>query len=223
LVPLQSGQTDAIFVVAIGIVFFAIVVVLIIYGVRRSTRMSDELSSEWETKLREIKPTATIQKEQQLKAKQQPSPPRDERVRDLTSYNMLQTELRENRTQLQHYVQEIATLQQNEATMRKEIEGLRTEISTLQQRLLTSLDEIQRLRTSIDQSVKMQRVTGPQEIRAQDAQEAQPTVPRPQREGWASRIFRSNSSRRTCPTCGRSLGLNDRYCDWCGSPFPPAT
>lgn len=145
-------------------------VVLIVYGVRRSTRMSDELSKEWEEKLRTIKPsTTTTAKEPQLKEKEklQPSPPRDEKVRDLASYSAFQAELRNYKTELQRYEQEMAKLRDNEASKRKEIESLRNEIHTLQERLGNSRDEIQELRTSIEKSMKEQIATLTQDVQAE--------------------------------------------------------
>lgn len=157
--PLQVGNTDTLFVVVIGVVFFAIIVVLIVYGVRRSTRMSDELSKEWEEKVRAIKQTTPVPKEPQTKEKQPPPPPKDDQVRDLASQSTLQAELRDYKTELQRCLQEIATLRDNETSMRSEIVSLRTEISTLQERVLNSREEIQELSTSIEQTVKPQITT----------------------------------------------------------------
>lgn len=123
--------------------------------------MSDELSKEWEEKVRAIKQTTPVPKEPQMKEKekQPPPPPKDDQVRDLASQSTLQAELRDYKTELQRCLQEIATLRDNETSMRSEIVSLRTEITTLQERVLNSREEIQELSTSIEQTVKPQITT----------------------------------------------------------------
>ena len=153
LFPLQTGDMTTTIMIAIGLIFFAVVVILVIYAVRRSTSMSDELSTQWEEKLRTIKPTTTPQSDQPPRDKQ-PFLPLDQRPRDSASFTLLQADLRESKTRMQNCLQEIVTLKQNETATRREIQNLKTEVATLQERIRTSRDELKELRTSIDESTK---------------------------------------------------------------------
>jgi DNA repair exonuclease SbcCD ATPase subunit len=158
--------------VVVGIAFFAIVVVLIIYGVRRSTRMSPELSKEWEAKLKAIKqPTTTIPKESRTReedvATPQPPARKGDQIREVTPQTTFHVAPPDYKTELQHPQQEIATLNENESSSRNEIAALRTEISTLRERLQNSQDEVQELRTSIQQNIKKQVETENRNVEAE--------------------------------------------------------
>jgi hypothetical protein len=216
LFPLQIGDADTIFVVAIGLVLFVIVIILILYGVRRSTAITDELAKDRELKSMPIRPAANLQ----VKEKQQSSPPRDE-ARDLESNSPLQAELRDNKTELQHSLLEIATLRENEAAMKKEIDGLRTEISALKESLLSSPEEIREPRGSISQTTEPRIASRMWDIQPHVVRESRSAVEHPRRGGWTLRIFGSNPPSRACPNCKRRLGPKDRYCDSCGRSVTP--
>lgn len=180
--------------------------------------MSDELSSQWEEKLRSIKPTTTPQSDQPPRDKQ-PFQPVEQRPRDSVSYTLLQADLRESKTRLQNCFQEIANLKQNEAATRRELQNLKTEVAALQERIRTSRDELKELRTSIDESTKpmIEARSEPPVLNAHLVERA--TQPAPQ-EGKPSSIFGGLFQRRVCLNCGRRLGSRDRYCDSCGQPVP---
>jgi FtsZ-binding cell division protein ZapB len=217
LVPLQTGDLTSPLMIATGIVFFAVVVILVLYALRRTTRMSDELSTQWEEKLRTIKPTTTTQTAQ-FQGVKQPSPLSEQRSHDSVSYTLLQLELRETKTRIQNCLQEILTLKQSEATMRREVQSLKAEVATLQERLRTSRDELRDLRTSIDVSAKPQDYVPPRDLPTLDAQLVEgPAQPAPQVRRPSS-IFGRLFQRRVCSNCGRGLGSKDRYCDSCGRP-----
>ena len=219
LFPLQTGDLTTTIMIATGLIFFVVVVILVIYAVRRSTSMSDELSTQWEEKLRTIKPTTTPQSDQPPRDKQ-PFLPLDQRPRDSVSYTLLQAELRESKTRIQNCLQEILTLKQNDATVRREIQNLKTEVATLQERIRTSRDEVKELRTSIDESTKPKQEAPSSELPVLNAQLVERTAqPAPQKEKPSS-IFGSLFQRRVCPNCGRRLESKDRYCDSCGGLVP---
>lgn len=219
LFPLQTGDMTTTLMIATGLIFFAVVVILVIYAVRRSTSMSDELSTQWEEKLRTIKPTTTPQSEQTLRDKQSFLPV-DQRPRESVSYTLLQAELRESKTRMQNCFQEIVTLKQNEATTRREIQNLKTELATLQERIRTSRDELKELRTSIDESTKPKKETPSSEPPVLSAQLIERAAQPAPQEGKPSSILGALFQRRSCPNCGRRLGSKDRYCDSCGRLVP---
>jgi len=207
--------------IATGIIFFAVVVILVLYAVRRSTTMSEDLSTQWEEKLKTIRPAPTLQKDEPLKDKQT-YPLADQRERDsISSYTLLQGELRENKTRLQNCLQEIVTLKQNETTVQRDIQNLRTEVGALQERLRTSQGEIKGLRASIDEGAKPQKEPPARDIPTLNAQPVESANPPIRRERHSSGIFRSLFQRRACPTCSRRLGSNDKYCDSCGRLVSP--
>jgi hypothetical protein len=245
LLPLQIGDTNTIIIVIIGIAFAIVVVVLVLNALRRSSAMSNELSTEWEKKFEAIKPAAMGDKTPQTVARPQPRIRPAETSRNLEGYNVLQTELRENRGRLQRTLQEITSLKEEETRIRNEILGLRTQLGALQERFSTSQDEIRRLKAQIEANAlaaaKQQEeqheppAPPPEEPQAQ-VQEApqievqtevvQPT-PEPQQpvqqatsETWVSRHFGSVLNRRTCPTCGSHVQSRDMYCDSCGQLLP---
>lgn len=216
--PLQTGDLTTTLMIATGIIFFAVVVILVLYAVRRSTSMSEELSTQWEEKLRTIKPTATPQTNQ---------PPRDrqpslleQRPRDSASYTMLQAELRESKTRIQNCLQEIVTIKQNEMTVRREIQNLKTEVTSLQERLRTSRDELKELRTSIDESAKPDKEAPSRDLPTLNAQPVERSATLTPQERKPSSIFGNLFQRKVCLNCGRRLGSKDKYCDSCGRLVP---
>ncbi len=204
------------FVGAIGLVFFAIVIILILYGIRRSTTITDELAKDRELKLRPIRPAANLQ----VREKQQPSPPRDE-VRDLESSSTLHAELRDNKTKPQHSLLEIATLRENETAMQKEIDGLKTEISALKESLLSGAEDIREPRRLITQTTEPRIASRMRDSQPHVVRESRSAVEHPRRGGWTLRLFGSNPPSRVCRNCKRRLGPEDRYCDSCGRSIPP--
>jgi hypothetical protein len=234
LFQLQIGDIDTIIIVVVGIVFAIVVVVLIANALRRSSAMSDELSTAWEKKFEAIKPAAMGEKEPQLSPRPQPRIPIAERSRDMDGYDALQTELRENRGRLQRNLQEITALKEEETRIRNEILGLRTQLGSLQERFSASQDEIRRLKTQIEASASAAVKQQPQETPAwlqepevqvqepvvQPAPEPQAPVEQPSNETWVSRHLGSVFNRKTCPTCGRQVQSRDMYCDSCGQILP---
>jgi hypothetical protein len=223
LFPFQIGDFDTILIVVVGIAFAIVVVVLIANALRRSSAMSDELSTAWEKKFEAIKPGAMAEKEQQVAPRPQPRLQVGDRSRGGDAYSILQTELRENRGRLQRNLQEITALKEEETRIRNEILGLRTQLGSLQERFSASQDEIRRLKTQIEASAKPQ----PQEVQLpaeepiiQPAPEAQAPVEQLGSETWVSRHFGGLINRRTCPTCGRHVQSRDVYCDACGQLLP---
>jgi DNA repair exonuclease SbcCD ATPase subunit len=160
-----------------------------------------------------------MQKADPLREKQ-PSPLIDQRTRDSASYIVLQAELRESKARLQSSLQEIMALKQNETTIRAEIKNLRTEVGILQERLRSSREEIKELRTSIDESVGSREEIQSPDVSSKNAQQIESAIEPLKREGRASGIFGNFFQRRVCPICGRRLGSQDRFCDFCGRPVP---
>jgi hypothetical protein len=223
LFPLQLGDINTILIVVVGIVFAVVVVVLIANALRRSSAMSDELSTAWEKKFEAIKPAGMVEKEQQVSPRPQPYSQIESRSRDLAGYSALQTELRENRGRMQRNLREITAIKENETKIRNEILGLRTQISSLQERLLASQEEIKRVKTHIVSSTARLAEAQVQEPAIQPAPEPQVPLQQPISETWVSRHFGNILNRRTCPTCGRLVRSKDVYCDSCGQLLPRTT
>ena len=205
--------------VYVGIIFPVVVVVLAANALRRSSAMSDELSTAWEKGFETIKLAAMIEKEQKVSPTPQPSSKVDNRSRELAGYSTLQTELQENRGRLREIFQGIAARKENGTRMRNEILSLRTQISSLQERLLASQEEARKLKTRIEASAKRQEIQV-QEPAPQPAPEPEGLVEQPKGETWTSSHLSNIFNRRTCSTCGRDVESSDMYCDSCGQPLP---
>jgi uncharacterized small protein (DUF1192 family) len=221
LFPLQLGDINVVVILVVGIVFAIVVVVLVANALRRSSAMSDELSTAWEKKFEAIKPAVMTEKEQQVTPRPQPYPQVGDRSRDTAAYSALQTELRENSGRLQRNLQDIASLKEDETRIRNEILGLKTQIGSLQERFSASQEEIRRLKARIEASTKQE----PQEVplpepMIQPAPQPQAPVEQPSGETWISRHLGNVFNRRVCPTCGRRVQSSDVYCDSCGQQLP---
>ncbi len=228
LSPLQLGDFNTLLIVVVGVVFAVVVVVLIANALRRSSAMSDELSTEWEKKFKSIRPEGTTTSSQQpATLKPQPFPQQESRSRDSAAYNAFQTELRENRGRLQRNLQEITALKEDETRMRNDILGLKMQVSSLQERLSASQEEIRKMKAQIDAGARPSQE--PPKVQEPTPQRPPPAPPQPaplvqrqNNETWISRHFGNLFNPRTCPTCGRQVRARDLYCDSCGQPLPAA-
>jgi uncharacterized small protein (DUF1192 family) len=220
LFPLQIGDINTIVILVVGIAFAIVVVVLVVNALRRSSAMSDELSTAWEKKFEAIKPAAMTEKETQTTPRPQSYPQAGDRSRDTAAYSALQTELRENQGRLQRNLQEIDALKEDETRIRNDILDLKTQIGSLQERFSASQEEIRRLKTQIEASAKQQPPTAPApEPMIQPAPEP-PPLEEPTSETWITRHLGDVFNRSVCPNCGRHIQSSDIYCDSCGQQLP---
>jgi hypothetical protein len=219
LTPLQI-QADALLLPIIAIVLLvAVLIGAIMFALRRTRTMSDELSKEAKAKFDAIKPPSVQTRQLDVKQGSSVSAVRPfDRSGSLTAM----TELQETKNRLQQISRDSATLREKEVAMRNELGSLRIEVRLLREQVVGGMREIQTLKDTVqEQSDKLQdqlRNLEQQIKEIKDHEEhAETTAPAapsgtPSQSGFLNTLFR----RKTCFSCGRRLRIQDRFCDSCG-------
>ena len=242
--PLQI-EAGALFPAVITISALVIVfIIVILYALRRTRAMSDELTKEAKTKFDAIKPTAapaSVRNEENLARRLRPSSSIE--PSGVSGSPNLLAELQDTKTRLRQFSQDYGALKEREATMRNELSTLRTEVRLLRDELLEEVGGIQKMKAYVEeqggrfQDVKKSIEKQLQEIKKQAErleraatettaqQPANQTVPEPpaaqstpqtSQPGFLRGFFRHV----TCSNCGRRLRSQDRFCDSCGRAPP---
>jgi len=227
--PLQLGEVDIFLVLLVGVGFAALIIGIIVFGLRRTAALSDEYSKEAKAKFDAIKPGGAHLEEKVAQKRQNPfmdstrykiPPPAGTAQREETprpkpqtqftenrppdsSASALRAELQDTRNRLQQHVRE--ALKEREAT-RNEMEAVRAEVRTLREKLLASSLEIQKLRGSLEQqNLQLQSEKREREAQRQEAKEKpqpppQPHEPTPEK-GASRSIFEIFRRSRTARPC----------------------
>jgi len=175
LLPLQFGETDTLFLVLVGIAFVGIVIAVIIFALRRSSAMSNELSMEAERKLEALKPAPGIQRIEpapQGETTRQAALRAEARQQVTSPILTLMGDLQETKKQLQQSLRDLTALRERDATTRNEVESLKSDVHSLHERIFGYSQELQKLRMMIEeQNVKLQNQRRDIEIQRRELKE----------------------------------------------------
>jgi septal ring factor EnvC (AmiA/AmiB activator) len=149
--PLQL-QADMLLPEIIGGILLAVVfTVVIMFALRRTRTMSDELSKEAKTKFDAIKPTSAPSGRSGETTAKPPQPSPSTLKLEGNDFPATLAQLQETRNRLQQLGQDYVDLKEKEATMHNELTTLRTEVGLLRDQLRAGVREIETLKASVQE------------------------------------------------------------------------
>jgi hypothetical protein len=229
---LQLGPSfDTMTTVLVGILLGGIAVAIVIFAIRRTSSMSDELSKEAKAKFDALMPKDAVG--ETLKPPLEPHKETQPLRSDIghgqsasrsvpINYSTQRSNLEGTSRKLQEYATEISRMREREDAMRTQISSLSTELSSMKEQLAMSNDEARRLREIVDeQKAKLQSQERDFEIHKRETDSENQRImqtlmtlrqgmrPPPQPPPVSPQA-------KSCPNCARPLEPLARFCDGCG-------